>query len=400
MNKWFRGIAIVLLVALRFVPSAAASDAVVRVILFYSPACPHCHQVIEEDLPPLIDQYGVDPNVYYIPPSQDEEAVGPPLIAFMGESLELLYVNVLTPLGSELYIAAVESYGVSEERRVVPMMVVGENVLIGAVEIPRELPPIIENALAEEGIDWPDVPGLDEAIGLMVLAPIAEESATGENGNEGTGEEEIEPSEVIESEGVTPVTEMSTLDRIQLDPVGNSLSIVVLIGMIFAVVGVGGRLALSVREEESSTLSWAIPVLSVLGIAVAFYLAYVETSGATAVCGPVGDCNAVQQSTYAHLFGVIPVGVIGLAGYVGIILAWIVGNYSSEPTSDWAKIILLAMAALGTIFSIYLTFLEPFVIGASCAWCLSSAVIITIIMLLSSGPAKGAIDRMRAMRAS
>jgi uncharacterized membrane protein len=37
-------------------------------------------------------------------------------------------------------------------------------------------------------------------------------------------------------------------------------------------------------------------------------------------------------------------------------------------------------ALLGTLFSVYLTFLEPFVIGATCAWCLTSAVVITLLL--------------------
>jgi uncharacterized membrane protein len=37
------------------------------------------------------------------------------------------------------------------------------------------------------------------------------------------------------------------------------------------------------------------------------------------------------------------------------------------------------------LFSIYLTFLEPFVIGATCMWCICSAVIM-IILLLASTP--------------
>jgi uncharacterized membrane protein len=50
-------------------------------------------------------------------------------------------------------------------------------------------------------------------------------------------------------------------------------------------------------------------------------------------------------------------------------------------------LILLAMTGFGVLFSIYLTYLEPFVIGAVCAWCLSSAVIMTLLMLLVLSPA-------------
>ena len=56
-----------------------------------------------------------------------------------------------------------------------------------------------------------------------------------------------------------------------------------------------------------------------IGLAVAGYLTYVETQAVAAVCGPVGDCNAVQTSSYSKLFGLIPVGLIGMAGYVAIL---------------------------------------------------------------------------------
>jgi uncharacterized membrane protein len=42
---------------------------------------------------------------------------------------------------------------------------------------------------------------------------------------------------------------------------------------------------------------------------------------------------------------------------------------------------------LGVLFSVYLTYLELFVIRAVCMWCLTSAVIITLLMLLAMPPA-------------
>jgi uncharacterized membrane protein len=42
------------------------------------------------------------------------------------------------------------------------------------------------------------------------------------------------------------------------------------------------------------------------------------------------------------------------------------------------------MTLVATGFSIYLTFLEPFVIGASCAWCLTSALIATLLLLAAT----------------
>ena len=49
------------------------------------------------------------------------------------------------------------------------------------------------------------------------------------------------------------------------------------------------------------------------------------------------------------------------------------------------------MTVCGTLFSIYLTFLEPFMIGATCAWCLASAVIMTTLMWLTAAPGRPVI---------
>ena len=135
------------------------------------------------------------------------------------------------------------------------------------------------------------------------------------------------------------------------------------------------------------------PVLTLIGLGVAGYLAYVETQAVPAVCGPVGDCNAVRASSYARLLGVLPVGLLGVAGYAAILAAWLRGRLRSDRLADYAPLSVLGMTVFGVLFSLYLTYLEPFVIKAVCAWCLTSAVIMTLLMLLSIGPAVQSIER-------
>jgi uncharacterized membrane protein len=127
-------------------------------------------------------------------------------------------------------------------------------------------------------------------------------------------------------------------------------------------------------------------------------LAYVETAHVDAVCGPLGDCNTVQQSEYARLFGILPIGLLGLLGYVAILISWLVGHYAKEHLARLAVISLFTMTVFGTLFSIYLTFLEPFVIGATCAWCLTSAIIMTMLMLLTVRPAKATLSGLAQPR--
>jgi uncharacterized membrane protein len=128
---------------------------------------------------------------------------------------------------------------------------------------------------------------------------------------------------------------------------------------------------------------------------VAAYLTFIETTGAPALCGPVGDCNAVQQSEFARLSGIIPVGAVGIAGYGAILTVWVAAH--SKAGARMAPV-LPVLALIGVLVSIYLTFLEPFVIGATCLWCLTSAVIMTGLLWLSMPYRQRSTSRGHARR--
>lgn len=138
------------------------------------------------------------------------------------------------------------------------------------------------------------------------------------------------------------------------------------------------------------------PTLAFLGIAlgglvVALYLAYVEVTAVEVTCGLVGDCNTVQSSPYAKLFGVLPVGVLGVVGYLLMIGAYGLGQRGS--TLAQAALFLMALGGVG--FSAYLTYLEPFVIGATCMWCITSALAMLAILWQSAPAGWRAIDRLQ-----
>jgi uncharacterized membrane protein len=182
---------------------------------------------------------------------------------------------------------------------------------------------------------------------------------------------------------------MSMWDRFAIDPAGSSLAVIILIGMV---------LTLALRGYPPMVRGgpwpvWVVPALVLVGLAVAAYLSFVEVTDTNAVCGPVGDCNTVNQSEYADLFGLIPVGVLGLFGYGLIFLLWMVLITGEDGVTRWASLGLWAAALVGTVFSAYLTFLEPFVIGANCIWCLTSAVVMTLLLWAVSPLAKRAWKR-------
>jgi len=334
VKSFFRFLPIML--AIIGLTSAAHADTpVAHAVLFYDLECSHCERVREQVLPPLQAHYG------------DQ---------FVVTQLEVNNNQVY-----DVFLAALDYHAVPPEMRGVPFLLIGDDFLLGDQDISEQLPGLIEKYLAMGGVGYPTIPGLD----LLAIAPPS-------------------PGESVH--------------RVA-DPVANALAIIIMIGMIAALgyatwaiirsrqvsrYGIPRRRA---AERRTSWRDWVIPLLVLAGLCVAGYLAYVETTATPAICGPVGDCNAVQSSPYAKLFGVLPIGVLGVAGYMAILGAWLWSRFGNGRLSELASLALFGVTLFGVAFSLYLTFLEPFVIGAVCAWCLTSAVIMTALLLLTTGPA-------------
>ncbi len=383
-------------------PSALASpvrqaEGIVHAVLFFSPTCPHCEKVIQQDLPPLFQTYSPEAKVVYYPPPEEGSQAAMELALVFGGRLEVLFVNVTTPNGGSLYLAAMEAFAVPDDRRGVPALFVGPRHLVGSREIPEEFPGIIRNGLAAGGIPWPDLPGLADALAVV---PTPAAPATTQSPEESSATPA--PTENTEAPTPTPgavpsvdLPRRGMLDRFLQDPAGNSVAVAALLGMIASLAVIGIRLS---RPPASASPSrwqtWAAPLLAIAGLAISAYLTYVETSGIIAVCGPVGDCNTVQTSPYAYLFGVVPMGFVGLLGYLAVLVAWAAAQRLAERAADWARLALFAFTAFGTVFSAILTFLEPFIIGATCLWCVTSAVLMTALLWLAAGPGMAALGRL------
>jgi uncharacterized membrane protein len=256
-------------------------------------------------------------------------------------------------------------------------MVIGETVLVGVIEIPEIFPALIKAGLESGGIPWPDIDGLDVALSL---APRPSETSSSDPGQ------------------VLPEDKFSPLEKFKRDPVGNTLAVIILLGMVVSLGFSGFRFRAKPAHEPTSWKWWAIPLLSIGGALISGYLTSVEAGGSLAVCGPIGDCNAVQQSRYAVLFGTFHISLLGLIGYVAILAAWLVAHFGTNRVSNWAKLAILGLTVFGTAFSIYLTYLEPFVIGATCSWCLVSAIMITAQTWLATNPAAMALSQLQKKR--
>lgn len=165
------------------------------------------------------------------------------------------------------------------------------------------------------------------------------------------------------------------------------VSIVLLLNIILPILRIFNKTS---HPLVSDWYKWSVLISSIGGLAVAGYLTFIETTGASVACGPSGGCDTVQNSRYATLFGFLPVGVLGLMGYIAILACWIALHFGPSAIRKLASISLWGMCIFGVLFSIYLTFLEPFVIGATCMWCILSAVLMIILLLVTTPDAQQA----------
>ena len=115
--------------------------------------------------------------------------------------------------------------------------------------------------------------------------------------------------------------------------------------------------------------------LALVGLGIATYLTIVHYTGASPVCAVNHGCETVQKSKYAELGG-IPVALIGLAGYVGILGSFLIRGENG-------RLARVALTVIGFLFSAYLTYLELFVIDAICQWCVASAILMTALLVAS-----------------
>jgi len=398
--------ATLLLLLAVMLPAQAQEGPTVQGLFFYSPSCGHCHVVINDHLPGIFDQYGGEPDVRF-----DENDPDPAFVLLTNGTLELLMINTTLDAGAEIYGHASVQYDVPAEMMGVPRLVMGDEFFVGSGDIPAALPGLIEEGLAAGGTDWPDLPGVDAALAAVPDAIVVPDSTTATTSPDSApttilpsqgGEETTTSTNVADpfpDVGGTPgVSEvigepLNTIgEKFRNDLAGNTLAVIVLLGMIVSLALV----VVSVRRERfGSPPDWLVPVLAAAGVVVAVYLTYLETSGSEAICGPIGNCGAVQDSKFALLFGLIHVGLVGLISYAVVVGAWLASRLMKAPWADWARVGLALGAAGGVAFSVYLTFLEPFVIGATCMWCLSSAIIVTALFWITAGPGWAAWRRLR-----
>ena len=128
---------------------------------------------------------------------------------------------------------------------------------------------------------------------------------------------------------------------------------------------------------SEDNLRRAIAFLAALGVGVATYIAIVESGGGSPVCLAGGTgCRTVAESSYSHVAGV-NIAIFGAIGYLLLLGTAFLANALARLGG-----FLVSLGGFG--YSIFLTYIEVFKIEAICQWCVASAVLMTILFLLSA----------------
>ena len=121
--------------------------------------------------------------------------------------------------------------------------------------------------------------------------------------------------------------------------------------------------------------------LSVLGVLDSIYMTIFKLTNNENMCIGSHGCNIVNASSYSSIHG-IPVAVVGVIGYLSILLAFYLernpGFFQTNGT-----MIQFALTLTGFLFTVWLVFVEVALIRAYCPFCITSQVAMTIIFILT-----------------
>jgi len=125
-----------------------------------------------------------------------------------------------------------------------------------------------------------------------------------------------------------------------------------------------------------------VAALALAGIFVALYLLLYKIGIVGNLSCSIGSCETVNTSKWAVFLGA-PVAAWGVGFYVVMFSLALVSLQDRYADSLGMSKLLVLVSGAGFLFSAWLTSLELFVIHAICQWCVMSAIIVTLIFLVS-----------------
>ena len=125
-----------------------------------------------------------------------------------------------------------------------------------------------------------------------------------------------------------------------------------------------------------------VAALALAGIFISLYLTLYKLNVIGELSCSLGSCETVNTSRWSMFLG-LPVAAWGLLFYVDVFIIALLGTTPRFEYEPAISLVLVAQAAIGVVFSAWLTYLELAVIHAICIWCVTSACIVVAILLVS-----------------
>ncbi len=129
-------------------------------------------------------------------------------------------------------------------------------------------------------------------------------------------------------------------------------------------------------------LYWVSVGLAALGIMVSIYMTIFKLTSNNAMCLGSGDCSTVNASPYSSVYGV-PVAFVGVLGYVSILAILLMQDRGGKFFRNNGLLVLFGLATTGFFFTVYLIYLEIFVIKALCPFCITSQITMSILFIIT-----------------
>lgn len=125
-----------------------------------------------------------------------------------------------------------------------------------------------------------------------------------------------------------------------------------------------------------------VATLALAGIFISLYLTLYKLGIIGELSCSIGSCETVNTSKWSRFLG-LPVAAWGLLFYLDVFVVALAGTLARFEDERLISVVLAAQAAIGVLFSAWLTYLELGVIHAICIWCVTSAFIVTLILIVS-----------------
>jgi uncharacterized membrane protein len=125
-----------------------------------------------------------------------------------------------------------------------------------------------------------------------------------------------------------------------------------------------------------------VAALSLAGVFLGIYLTLYKTGAIGKLACSVGECEAVNTSRWSLFLG-LPVAAWGAGFYALLFAIAFAGTTRRFERATWVSRALVVLTGWGVLFSAWLTYLELFVIHAICIWCVTSAVLVTVLFAIS-----------------